>query len=186
MLLGVKGRVASSWEYGEYVDNFLEKAGLASSEVNIYQASAGKLQGDTKSPGPDGSINGLCGECHGSAADTEGTGFHSFKGLTGQDSGTSMGSPWKRHPTDVVMNKQDTEYWDYPGVSGKFYSQEVPVGFVSIRNLQQTERVVLCVSCHRAHGSQYNDALRWDYDKMQTGASKDNGCFRCHTQKKGE
>lgn len=188
MLNGVKGRVASNWEFGDVstaTDNFFTQLELASKDdVNIYQGADGKLSGTMTYPG-DGSINGLCGECHGNG-DSE-NGFHSVNGLKGKDS-TTMSSPWKRHPTDVVM-RQDAQYGGYPGETGKDYSREVPVGFLNItktggtNELQKAQRVVLCVSCHRAHGSQYDDALRWDYKEMATASTTGNGCFRCHTNK---
>jgi len=189
MLYGVKGRVASNWEYVDFSkDNFLKQSDLVDrDDVNIYQGSDGKLSGTMIDPG-DGSINGLCGECHGNG-DSE-NGFHSFQGLKGKGSTstTQMSSPWKRHPTDVVM-KQDEQYGGYPNETGADYSREVPVGFLNISknggigDLPRTQRVVLCVSCHRAHGSQYDDSLRWDYRDMATTSTTGNGCFRCHTNK---
>ncbi|MEW6380635.1 MAG: cytochrome c3 family protein [bacterium] len=187
MLYHVRGRVASNWEYGDHADKFLEQIDLSGEDVNIYQGTDKGVQGDKRDPGPDRSINGFCGECHGCASDTTGNGFHSLEGLKGS-SQSEMSSPWKRHPTDIVM-KQNTAYWNYPGVDGKDYSQEVPVGFAkitktgSVNELQKSERVVLCVSCHRAHGSQYDDSLRWDYNEMRTTSTKGDGCFRCHTDK---
>lgn len=191
MLNGVKGRVASNWEFVNLstdTDNFLKQSDLtANDDVNIYQGADGNLSGTMTDPG-DGSINGFCGECHGNG-DSE-NGFHSFQGLKGKGSTstTAMSSPWKRHPTDVVMKSDDDQYSKYPGKTGEDYSREVPVGFPNItksgtNELQSTQRVVLCVSCHRAHGSQYDDALRWDYSEMATTSTNGNGCFRCHTNK---
>ncbi|HIC92409.1 MAG TPA: hypothetical protein EYP21_10200 [Syntrophaceae bacterium] len=43
---------------------------------------------------------------------------------------------------------------------------------------------VMCLSCHRAHGSPYADMLRWNYSHMIAGdTTKSGGCFTCHTQK---
>ena len=39
--------------------------------------------------------------------------------------------------------------------------------------------MVMCLSCHRAHGSPYPDMLRWDYDALVAG----KGCYTCHTAK---
>ena len=51
------------------------------------------------------------------------------------------------------------------------------------------ERIVLCVSCHRAHGSPYADPLRWDYANMDVGTTSatyaGTGCFACHSFKDG-
>ncbi|MGA1876382.1 MAG: cytochrome c3 family protein [bacterium] len=186
MLLGVKGRVADTWEYSQTDELFSWGELKSNSNVNIYQGidltRNGALEGTMTTPGAGGSINGLCGECHGYADDHDAGGFHSLEGI-------SLGrteSPWLRHPTDLVMDKEDTEFFHYPNNSEGDYSTEVPVGFtnINVESLQSSTRVVLCISCHRAHGSEYDDALRWDYDEMRTGAEPDNGgCFRCHTQK---
>ncbi|MEW6600485.1 MAG: cytochrome c3 family protein [Nitrospirota bacterium] len=40
---------------------------------------------------------------------------------------------------------------------------------------------VICLSCHRAHGSAQNDLLRFDYSTMNAGNSTNNGgCETCH------
>ncbi|RKY69312.1 MAG: hypothetical protein DRP97_05425, partial [Candidatus Latescibacterota bacterium] len=45
--------------------------------------------------------------------------------------------------------------------------------------------MVMCLSCHRAHGSPYPDMLRWNYlNTCEAGQSNANcGCFICHTSK---
>jgi predicted CXXCH cytochrome family protein len=56
------------------------------------------------------------------------------------------------------------------------------------RQGQNSQGIVLCLSCHRAHGSAHDDLLRWDYAGMQagtTGAEAGSGCFICHTTKDG-
>jgi hypothetical protein len=42
----------------------------------------------------------------------------------------------------------------------------------------------MCLSCHRAHASQYSDILRWDYNNIfaRSGAPE-TGCLTCHTKK---
>lgn len=189
MLLGVEGRVATEWEYGHKItDVFTWDQLKANENVNFYKGKdlrLGGLEGEERRPGDSHSINGLCGECHGKASGGDEHGFHSSRGISKDD---SLSSPWLRHPTDVVMDKDDTEYWRYPNDESGNYSVEVPVGFTNVQNvanLQNSTRVVLCISCHRAHGSEYDDALRWDYEAMQSGAKTDNGCFRCHTDKDG-
>ena len=50
-----------------------------------------------------------------------------------------------------------------------------------------TGAIVMCLSCHRAHGSPENDLLRWDYSSIQAGTgTNDNGCFVCHTTKNND
>ncbi|MBA1340609.1 MAG: hypothetical protein C5S40_00525 [ANME-2 cluster archaeon] len=50
--------------------------------------------------------------------------------------------------------------------------------------------MVMCLSCHVAHGSQYPDMLRWDMEDMIVGTrppeeevGDGKGCFKCHTDK---
>jgi hypothetical protein len=46
--------------------------------------------------------------------------------------------------------------------------------------------IVTCISCHRAHGSEYADLLRWDYTagtSAGSGTNLNSGCFVCHTTK---
>jgi hypothetical protein len=122
------------------------------------------------------SISQLCAECHGI--------FHA-SGSSGIGSGAS---PWLRHPVDVVLPDRG-EYSAY-----RTYSIEAPVarpqsffvnGLSNADNQVSPDTdIVMCLSCHRAHASQYKDILRWDYDNMIAGdPSKSGGCFTCHTQK---
>ncbi|MDD2558383.1 MAG: cytochrome c3 family protein, partial [Desulfuromonas sp.] len=47
--------------------------------------------------------------------------------------------------------------------------------------------MVMCLSCHRPHGSPYADMLRWDYSAQISGepspSETHTGCFFCHTTK---
>jgi predicted CXXCH cytochrome family protein len=116
-------------------------------------------------------ISDLCAECHGN--------FHASAEI-----GTGS-SPWLRHPTDVVLPGTG-EYSAYTA-----YSTQAPVARVNILNSPSptltpgtNDAIVMCLSCHRAHASQYPDILRWDYSQMLAGdPSKSGGCFTCHTQK---
>ena len=137
-----------------------------------------------------GSINYLCAECHGL--------FHNGT----YNSTIGYQSPWLRHPTDYDMYKfKDTakEYKYYPNkdlFSGKLgvsatgdYFADVPVGNTQGAVLSQVlqnpgDAIVLCVSCHRAHATPYEDILRWDYKTCKAGNQTENcGCFACHTSK---
>lgn len=115
------------------------------------------------------SISSFCGGCH--------TNFHRRIDI----GGTS--SPWIRHPTDIALPDGSTEYSGYDPVNS--YSPLAPVGWVDTSVPDRAEAVVMCLSCHRVHGSQYPDILRWDYQN-DCNAGTDNancGCFICHTTK---
>ncbi len=115
-------------------------------------------------------ISELCAECHGD--------FHMSSGVT-----AGTGSPWLRHPTDAVIPNSG-EYASYTT-----YSVLAPVARTTIPSSPSSTvtpgtDVVMCLSCHRAHGSPYNDILRWDYSTCNAGTPNSNcGCFVCHTQK---
>jgi predicted CXXCH cytochrome family protein len=132
-------------------------------------------------------ISGFCGTCHGN--------FHLYGGHgsdPGIDSG-ALGAPFVRHPTDIVLPGTG-EYASYnPNSGSNLYSVEAPVARTSVATsigdtVFPDNDVVMCLSCHYAHASQYPDMLRWDYNDMDTGttgAAAGTGCFTCHTEKDG-
>lgn len=130
---------------------------------NVYQ---GTLWGYEKSYRPvNGSIGSFCSGCHGN--------FHKYD----QD-GTGA---WIRHPSDVALDMltAGSEYAEYS------YTTLAPVAYEDVTDTTTTP-LVTCLSCHRAHGSEYADMLRWDYGSCQTNTEDAAcGCFSCHTAKDG-
>ena len=118
----------------------------------------------------DNTISGFCATCHGH--------FHRL-----QDIGGDTSSPFLRHPTDIILPAGD----EYAGYTT--YSVEAPVArqavFTSISNtVTPGTDIVMCLSCHAAHGTDYPDILKWDYNEMISGnPTKSGGCFTCHTEK---
>ncbi|MDH5298139.1 MAG: hypothetical protein OEV91_03900 [Desulfobulbaceae bacterium] len=108
-------------------------------------------------------ISSLCAQCHGN--------FHN--GSNPVDGG-NWGSPWVRHPTDFDMaTLVGTEFAAYT------YDAAVPVAYSDPAT--HNDKIVMCLSCHRAHGSPNEAILRWDYRKWP--GSGTNGCLVCHTSK---
>ena len=72
----------------------------------------------------------------------------------------------------------------------KAYNPLVPVARPSLATVSNTVApgtdMVMCLSCHVAHGSPYDDLLRWDYALMEAGSSNTGGCFVCHAGKRVE
>jgi hypothetical protein len=125
--------------------------------------------GSMKASPANNTISGFCGTCHDD--------FHFVYGIGGDTS-----SPFTRHPTDVILPGSG-EYASYTS-----FSVEAPVARTtvpdSISNIVQPGTdVVMCLSCHAAHATNYPDILRWDYSTMVAGGSGSGGCFTCHTQK---
>jgi predicted CXXCH cytochrome family protein len=83
------------------------------------------------------------------------------------------GSLWHMHPADVVLpSDEDKEYRHYT-----VYNPQAPVarpdlsGYVGPSStVSPGIDQVMCLSCHRAHGSPYPKMLRWDF----------SGCKTCH------
>ncbi len=114
-------------------------------------------------------ISGFCGTCH--------SYFHALQGIGGDTS-----SPFKRHPTDVILPSSG-EYSAYTT-----YSVEATVARTTVLDsvsniVQPGTDVVMCLSCHAAHATDYPDILRWDYSTMISCGGGSGGCFTCHTQK---
>ncbi|MEW6218266.1 MAG: cytochrome c3 family protein [Thermodesulfobacteriota bacterium] len=146
---------------------------------NTYYGGDGS---DNQSPQ---SIGKFCAGCH--------YNFHS-PGFATTFMGTDNGggaSPWLRHPADAVIpGEAGSEYTSYT-----VYDPQVPVGrpeptltgFAANVVRPGTDKVI-CLSCHRAHGSPFPDMLRWDRTAMvvgTTGAAAGTGCFKCHSTKDG-
>ncbi len=109
-------------------------------------------------------INNLCMSCHGN--------FH-YKDKKGA---------WFRHPVGVPLPVKG----EYAGYSS--YNPDAPVGRADIsgatsRSVKAGRDVVLCISCHMAHGSPYNSSLRWNFEEVFSGKGGRGACFICHTKK---
>jgi cytochrome c553 len=124
-------------------------------------------------------ISFLCAECHGN--------FHNA-GAAGSSAGIGTGSPWLRHPTDIAFSSAVGDEFD----AYTTYDPLVPVGWTSNVATNTTgmpaDPVVVCVSCHRAHGSDNDDLLRWQYSPADWGGTlgdqpATHSCRTCHTAK---
>lgn len=143
--------------------------------------SHNEYQGST-SPATD-TISYLCATCHGK--------FHTWEGGAGE---VGTGSPWLRHPTDIIL-PADREYQYYNdgpgGTAAAPYSMVAPLARPDLASIADTSEinpgtdVVMCLSCHRAHGSPYFKMMRWNYrdwpGTVEPLGSK--GCATCHTWK---
>jgi hypothetical protein len=134
---------------------------------------------------PNNTISGFCATCH--------LDFHS----SGTENGTS--GAFLRHPSDWVIPEAG-EYAAYD-----VYDVSAPVArpiseFTaaatggSIATASDVVRggtdMVMCLSCHKAHASENDYMLRFDYGVMTAGdyadiptAVAEGGCLACHTTK---
>lgn len=129
---------------------------------------------------PNNSMSGFCATCHGV--------FHS----NGAENGTS--GAFLRHPSDWVIPNSG-EYAAYTT-----YDITAPVARPSVYTAASSTvtpgtDMVMCLSCHEAHATQYDYMLRFNYTydgtgTMQAGtyanigaATAEGGCLACHTTK---
>ena len=154
---GVEGIEDADWQFTATATDHNEYLGL------VNENSGGgfdDIGGNT--------MTAYCTGCHGN--------FHAQSDVNGY---------WIRHPSDAVL-PTDGEYADYTA-----YDPVAPVARPDLTTIGAPQTVVpgtdmvMCLSCHRAHGSPYDDLLRWDYDDMVAGGggADGTGCFVCHTAK---
>lgn len=128
-------------------------------DYNIYQGA------DRASSTIDSTtISSLCAKCHGN--------FHNG---AGNIEGDFFETPWLRHPTDYDFSGLST-------VSYGTYTATVPIAYVD-STTTPSKKIVMCLSCHRAHGSPNEGLLRWDYRAWPLDGGVINGCAVCHTTK---
>jgi hypothetical protein len=124
---------------------------------------------------PNNSMSGFCTTCHGM--------FHSGGGTDLQSNGVS--GAFLRHPSDFVL-PAEREYAGYTT-----YSITAPVARPTLYTAASSDvtpgtDMVMCLSCHKAHASENDFMLRFDYDAMEAGTASDGlgvGCLACHTEK---
>lgn len=170
-----------------FIDGVL---GVESSNYEYQPTSANhnKYYGVDRNSEADvsGTISSHCARCHNN--------FHN--GNAQISAGVVSNNVWLRHPTDFDMSKaslENSEYTFYNGGTGTSnpYSVVTPVATDDYNNTainsvvydpaKTNDAIVMCLSCHRSHGTPYNSILRWDYKNWP--GSGTNGCAICHTAK---
>lgn len=191
---GHHGKDITAWQDGTSVaKSYRFLNGIQGLEDSLFEFRPtanrhNKYYGKTRVSETDlaaGSISSLCARCHGN--------FHNGSGKMA--AGSFGAGVWLRHPVDFDMSRavSSTEYTTYNAGTGTAnpYSVVVPVGTASTSTEVNTSvdiatsannAVVMCLSCHRAHGTPYDAILRWDYKKWPQ-ADGYNGCAICHTSK---
>ena len=163
------GAGVEGYEHGEW------EAGLHDGGNHQGASDHNEYLGDDSNTGGYGFALGhtttaFCTGCHGV--------FHQQQ---------KIGDSWVRHPSDAVIPNSG-EYADVGGTEHK-YDPLSPVAKPTVDTTPDTTvnpgtDMVMCLSCHRPHGSPYPDLLRWDYLSQEAGGGGDDkGCFYCHTQK---
>lgn len=169
---GVEGYEDNDWEAGH--PNLPQGTGGPDSHNEYLGQEFSGSWGFSLGP----TTTAFCTGCHGD--------FHLSQKETGS------GDAWIRHPSDsVIPNTSGSEYADTGG-PGHLYDPLSPVAKPTVDTPDATvspgNDMVMCLSCHRPHGSPYPDLLRWDYAQQISGSDPgegtlDQGCFYCHTTK---
>jgi len=178
-LTNLKGYEDSDWEYNRTATAHNEYFALA---TPINYDNCNKCHPPTGGVMTiDGTISQFCATCHGN--------FHTIGNAFGTQGGSSgIGlndvAPFIRHPTDLSLANLS----EASGLVA--YDLNAPIGRTTLGGIagatsavDPTSDAVMCLSCHRAHASEYPDILRWDYTAQVVGGGSLTGCLYCHTSK---
>jgi hypothetical protein len=167
---------------------------------------------DTNKNVYQGGFSSFCSACHGD--------FHGTATTEGGTDNTQTAGIWLKHPTNlemaqpvstrkygintykaVVTNSQSTlpnpvgYDWKYPLVKadGDFSVKSTVASATDPATLAGTDRI-MCLTCHKAHASQYENMTRWDSNahafladgatdfegQVSNGDNIAYGCGKCH------
>ncbi len=164
---------------GTFLESYRFLNGIAGYEDSDYEfqptaTEHNQYKGFSRSADNDPdttTISHFCATCHGN--------FHNGGAPNGVSAG-SFSSPWIRHPVDIDMvdTGEYSGYVDYSVISPVASN---PSDSVLSTGLAVNQEIVMCISCHRAHGTPNDAILRWDYTGWP--AAGYNGCAVCHSSK---
>lgn len=128
---------------------------------------------------PNNSMSGFCASCHGD--------FHSAG--SGDQVNNGVSGAFLRHPSDyVIPNSGEYQFYTTYDVSAPVARPAVAAEASS--TVTPGTDMVMCLSCHVPHGSEYDYLLRFDYTTMTAGQAGDEvatsavgGCLACHSAK---
>ncbi len=177
-LYGVKGlentgtnrwQNASDTDHNEYFGSTLPRTSGCTSVCHPGAPGWNPVRPDSHT------ISHFCGSCHYS--------FYIRESVYTYVPGVGTVKPLLRHPSDVILPNTG-EYVNYTT-----YDTSVPVARTTVPNSASSTvtpgtDVVMCLSCHGAHATDYPDILKWDYDAIIAGGGGSGGCFKCHAGKK--
>jgi hypothetical protein len=164
------------------------KSGNDSGGVTGYEDEDwGKQSSATKHNEYTESIIGFCINCHGAFFEED-----------PPPTPTGMGSMniYKIHPVGIALpDRGEFRQYNPEGSSSvaerswRVYSLDAPVARPDVPEASSNRVVpgrdiVICLSCHIAHGGPHRSSLRWNYENMVAGGGGGGkGCFICHTEK---
>jgi len=185
-IVGLKGfentarEYVSGTDHNEYYGNVSSDMGGGCGACHVQDGA----QSNTRAAFESGivsinnSMSGFCSSCHGY--------FHSSGGGDYTDNGVS--GAFLRHPSDYVLPATG----DYAAYTT--YDNTAPVARPTVVSSASASvdpgDMVMCLSCHVAHGSANDYLLRFDYAQMTAGnypdlatSQAEGGCLACHQSK---
>lgn len=147
----------------------------------VYEQSNIGYPAPTTGTGDWREVTYFCLDCH-----------HTFSGyLYTREDGIENGHPIKHpvtdtlrgawEPIDKYTGSTDPEHW-VNGIGNGFEIDRLPFMVSGATNYDESKIVapnneVFCLTCHKAHGSDYESAMRWDYRR-----DSNSGCQQCHNK----
>ncbi|RJQ52028.1 MAG: hypothetical protein C4526_08875 [Nitrospiraceae bacterium] len=159
-----------------------------------------------------GGFSSFCSACHG--------GFHGGNGetRTAGNNNTRDGGSWIRHPANIKMNESGSGYgiltytavvtnkqgtnpnpagydWKYPlAQSDNTFTVQSSVASADNFSTASGESRIMCLTCHKAHATRYDNMTRWDTKthsfiangqtdfegRVSNGDNPAYGCGKCH------
>jgi predicted CXXCH cytochrome family protein len=149
----------------------------------VVPGGSPRMNADSTIRVPNQSMSGFCATCHG-VFHSVGTGVAALSDSVGKG-GNGVSGAFQRHPSDYVIPATG----EYAGYTS--YKVSAPVARPSLATAASATvapgtDMVMCLSCHKAHASDYDYMLRFDYAAMSAGNATTGlgeGCLACHTTK---
>jgi len=179
----INGNTNDLYGNGDYVEA-IQTTGNCHIEGHVSGTSARMATTSTLRV-PNNSMSGFCATCHGT--------FHSVGDLSasyitdsnGPNNGIS--GAFLRHPSDYIIPNSG-EYASFTALPSSLSTLVARNSVYTAPSAIVTpgQDMVMCLSCHLAHASEYDAMLRFDYTEQQAGnavAGIGEDCLACHTTK---
>lgn len=149
----------------------------------VIAGGSPRMNADSTIRVPNQSMSGFCATCHG-VFHSSGTGAAGLSDAVGKG-GNGVSGAFQRHPSDYVIPNSG-EYAAYTS-----YKVSAPVARPTLYTAASATvapgtDMVMCLSCHKAHASENDYMLRFDYTAQTAGNATTGlgeGCLACHTTK---
>jgi len=186
-IVGLQGLENTAREYvnatdhNEYFGNVTDTMGGGCGACHVQDTAQSNTRAGFASGivSVNNSMSGFCSSCHGY--------FHSSGGGDYTDNGVS--GAFLRHPSDYVI-PTGGDYGHYTSYDPTAPVARDTVVATATGTVTPGDDMVMCLSCHVAHGSANDYLLRFDYAQMTAGnysdeptAQLEGGCLACHASK---